>query len=276
MMAHAKTFLAGIVISFMGVAFLPAEEPRVDEIVAKANHAALYQGSDCKGRLSLTIMDKQGRERNREINILRKDNDAKDLDQKYFAYFQSPADVRRMVFMVHKHAGSGTDDDRWLYMPGLDLVKRIAAGDKRTSFVGSDFLYEDISGRGIDEDTHELVKTTDEYYVIKNVPRHPKEAEFGYYMVYIDKNSFIPMKMEYFREGGGMYRAVIVEEVKEIPAMENGREVAYPTVITSVASDLESGGKTRMVFSNIKYNIGLTEEIFTERYLRKAPRAAMR
>ena len=28
----------------------------------------------------------------------------------------------------------------------LDLVKRIASTDKRSSFVGSDFTYEDISG----------------------------------------------------------------------------------------------------------------------------------
>jgi hypothetical protein len=55
-------------------------------------------------------------------------------DQDYVVLFSRPADVRNTVFLVKKHVAS--DDDRWLYLPGLDLVRRIAAGDKRTSFVG--------------------------------------------------------------------------------------------------------------------------------------------
>lgn len=263
---------------FLGMKICSAQPAGIDveQIIRKANHVALYQGSDCKGKLALNIVDKQGRQRQREFNILRKDAGDSDKDQKYFTYFEAPADVRKMVFMVHKHAGLGKDDDRWLYMPALDLVKRIAASDKRTSFVGSAFLYEDISGRGIEEDTHEFIRTTGEYYVIKNTPKRPEEAEFEYYVVYIDKNNFIPMKMEYFKKEDRLYRTIAVEEVAEIPAVENGKMVIYPTVVSSVAGDLENGSKTRMVFSNIQYNTGLTDEIFTERYLRKAPREVMR
>ncbi|GAF74405.1 unnamed protein product, partial [marine sediment metagenome] len=38
------------------------------------------------------------------------------------------------------------------------------------------------------------------------------------------------------------------------------------------AQDLKAGTKTVNVFSNIKYDIGLTERIFTERFLRRPPR----
>ena len=175
-----------------------AKEPPVDEIVQKANHMALYQGLDGKGKVTLVIKDRQGRVREREFNMLRKNDDEKDLDQKYYAFFHAPADVRKMVFMVHKHGALEKDDDRWLYMPSLDLVKRIAAGDKRTSFVGSDFLYEDISGRGPAEDGHELIETTDTRYVLKNIPKNPGNVEFEYYIAYIDKKTFMPMKMEFF------------------------------------------------------------------------------
>jgi len=106
--------------------------PSVDEIVNKANLMAYYQGNDGKAKVKMTITDKKGRTRNREFIILRKD--IKDGgDQKYYVYFLKPADVRKMVFMVHKHTDIKKDDDRWLYLPGLDLVKRIAAGDKRTN-----------------------------------------------------------------------------------------------------------------------------------------------
>jgi hypothetical protein len=49
-------------------------------------------------------------------------------------------------------------------------------------------------------------------------------------------------------------------------------EVAgYATVTKFLAKDLDRGGETVIEFSNIRYDVGLTEDIFEERYLRKAP-----
>lgn len=239
----------------------------VNVIINKANIMAYYQADDGKAKVNMVITDKKGQSREREFNILRKDE--KDGgDQKYYVYFQRPADVRGTVFMVHKHAELGKDDDRWLYLPALDLVKRIAAGDKRTSFVGSDFLYEDVSGRNLSEDTHELVETTDEFYVIKNVPKNPDSVEFSYYNVSICSKRFIPMKMEYYDKNSRLYRTI---ESTKIDTIQE-----FPTVVKSVVSDLATGSKTEMEFSNVKYNIGLTDDIFTERYLRRPPREAIR
>lgn len=244
-----------------------------DEIVKKANHVALYQGSSMKGRVHLKIMDKQKRVRQRTLNILRKDSSGPDDGgQKYFTYFKAPADVRKMVFMVHKHADSRKDDDRWLYMPAMDLVKRIAASDKRTSFVGSDFLYEDISGRSIFDDTHELVKTTDRYYVLKNQPVNPNTVAFEYYLAYIDKQNFITDKMAFYKKGDILYRVMEVLKTEEIQAVEDGAPAIFPTVIKSMVRNLESGSVTEMTFSDIVYNIGLGDDIFSERYLRRPPR----
>jgi hypothetical protein len=147
-----------------------AETPNVEEIVNKANLAAYYAGNDGRATVTMTITDNQGRERNREFVILRKDKEDGG-EQFFFVYFKRPSDVRKMVFMVHKHVDR--DDDRWLYLPALDLVKRIAASDKRTSFVGSNFLYEDVSGRRVNEDTHELIDSTEQVFLIRNTPKDP-------------------------------------------------------------------------------------------------------
>lgn len=237
------------------------DTPDVQTIVNKANVVAYYQGNDGKATIRMVITSKQGQVREREFNIVRKDVQDGG-DQKYFVYFQRPADVRRMSYMVHKHAGAGKDDDRWLYMPSLDLVKRIAAGDKRTSFVGSDFLYEDVSGRSLDEDTHELAETTDAFYVVKNIPKKPETVEFSYYNVSIDRKNFVPMKMEFYDKAGKLYRTIESKKVEEIQG--------FPTVTVSLVQDLKSGSKTEMTFSNVKYDIGIGE-IFEERYLRKPP-----
>jgi hypothetical protein len=172
-----------------------------------------------------------------------------------------------MVYMVHKHADVKKDDDRWLYLPALDLVKRIAAGDKRTSFVGSDFLYEDVSGRSLEEDTHELMETTDELFVVKNVPKQPDTVEFSYYNVSIDRKTHVPMKMEFYDKKGKVYRVIESQKVEKIQE--------FPTVVKSVVSDLNTGSRTEMEFSDVRYDVDL-EDIFTERYLRSPPREARR
>ncbi len=251
-----------------------AHLPSVEEIVNSANLVAYYQGNDGKAKVKMTITDKKGQTRLREFIILRKD--IKDGgDQKYYVYFLKPADVRKMVFMVHKHADIEKDDDRWLYLPGLDLVKRIAAGDKRTSFVGSDFLYEDVSGRNLAEDTHELIETTDKYYIVKNIPKKPDTVEFSYFNVSIDSKTFVPMKMEFYDKKNKLYRIIESNKVETIEAKEGEKIQRFPTVVKSIVSDLNTGSKTEMEFTNVRYNINL-KDIFTERYLRRPPREAMR
>jgi hypothetical protein len=209
----------------------------------------------------MTITDAQGRTREREFNILRLDV-SDGGEQFFYVYFQKPSDVRKMAFLVHKHIDR--DDDRWLYLPALDLVKRIAASDKRTSFVGSHFFYEDVSGRGVAEDSHEIVEVTDMHFVIKNIPKDSGNVEFASYTVWIDKNTYMPMKAEYVDKSGNTYREVEALEVMEIQG--------FPTVTKSRVRDLAEGGETVSEFTDIEYNIGLDENIFTERYLRKPPR----
>jgi len=263
-----------------GMTSLPASAqeaeavPSVDEIVQRANQMAYYQGLDGKSAVSMKITDKNGNVRTREFIILRKNSDGG--NQKYFVYFLQPPDVRRMVFMVHKFAALDKDDDRWLYLPSLDLVNRIAASDKRTSFVGSDFLYEDVSGRSLEEDVHELAQVTEERFIIKNTPKNPASVEFSYFTVEIDRKTYMPMKMEYFDKTGTLNRVIEAKKVEPISAKEGDRQVEYLTVTESVVKDLKTGSTTEMKFSNVQYNLGLNDDLFTERYLRRPPREAMR
>lgn len=231
------------------------------EVVAKANRTAYYQGDDGRARVKMEIIDSQGRKRMRDFTILRKDIGDGEAEQKFYVYFNRPADVSKTVFMVYKHVGG--DDDRWLYLPALDLVKRIAASDERTSFVGSDFFYEDVSGRSPSEDSHELLETTDNYFVIKSTPKVADAVEFSYYKSYIHKTSFIPVKIEYYDKKGEKYREGSAEKVDTVQG--------YPTVTQGSMSDLRSGSKTVLSYGSVQYDLGLPDDIFAERYLRQAP-----
>jgi hypothetical protein len=237
-----------------------AEENNARALVEKANIAALYAGVDGRTVARMTIIDGQGRKQVRQFTILRKHVE-KGGDQNYLVFFSRPSDVRGMVFRVAKHVEK--DDDRWLYLPGLDLVKRISAGDKRTSFVGSHFLYEDISGRNLAEDTFTLVEETEAFYLITATPKNFKSVEFKNYQVWIDKKTMLPTKIEYKDSQDSVYRRVETISVKEIQG--------YPTVTKSQVEDLKTGGKTILEFRFTAYDLGLPDDIFSERSLRTPP-----
>lgn len=236
----------------------------VDEIVDKANQASYYAGDDGQADVKMVITDAGGGTREREFRILRKNTG--EGTQKFYVYFKEPADVRRQVFMVWKEVEQGKDDSRWLFLPALNLVKPIAPGDKRTSFVGSDFVYEDVSGRALWEDTHELTDETDTQYIVKNIPKDPSSVDFREYTVQIDKETFLPLKAEYLDKNGKLYRRVEATKVETIQG--------FPTVTESRVDDLARGTHTVNSFSNVQYNIGLKDMIFTERFLRRPPREA--
>lgn len=266
--------LSSIAALVLAATAVGAQTPSVDEIVHRANLAAYYHGKDGRAEVQMTITDSQGRERDRRMIILRRDEADTDAlednaywsEQKYYVYFRRPSDLNRTVFMVWKHLQS--DDDRWLYLPSLDLVRRISATDKRNSFVGSDFFYEDVSGRNIDLDEHELKETTDTYYVVKSIPKNPDNVEFSWYESYIHKDSFIPVQIDFYKADGEKYREAKALAVETIQG--------YPTVTRSQMSSLETGSKTVMEYLSVDYDVGLPEDIFTERYLRRAPREYLR
>lgn len=252
-------------------------EPEVKSIVARTNRVAYYQGQDGKAEVSMRIIDSQGRERNRGFVILRRDapppqnsaaqygEDEYTGDQQFYIYFKRPADVEDMVYIVWKQHEISKDDDRWLYLPDLDLVKRIAASDERTSFVGSHFYYEDVSGRNPNEDNHELVQTTDTYFVLKNIPKNRDLVEFAYYKIWIHKESFIPVQISYFDDQDREYRKYTALNVERIQG--------YLTVTEAKMEDLQNGGYTVISYDRVKYNTGLPAEIFEnyQRYLRNPP-----
>ena len=238
----------------------------VAEIVNKAEQAAYYAGNDGRSMARMLIVDEQGRKQMRQFTILRKDvlNEAgaDTGDQRMLVFFSRPTEVEGTVFRVEKHAALNSDDDRWLYLPALDLVKRIAAGDKRTSSVGSHFFYEDVSGRATAQDSFELLEQTQTHYHLKATPKDTALVEFSHYVVEIDKDTYLPTLINFYK-GDNNYRRVEAVTIETIQG--------NPTVVRSKVTDLASGGYTLMEFRGIEYDIGLPDSIFSERSLRVPP-----
>ena len=239
---------------------IPASE------IAKRSLDAFYaSGRDMQVRVSMVLTNSQGGERKRELTLYRK-NMATGGDQRYFMYFHAPPDVKGTTFLVWKYPGK--DDDRWIYIPAIKLVRRIAASDKRSSFVGSDFTYEDVSGRDPTDETHTLLREEAlgdrSCYVLESRP--VAGADYAKRVSWIDRERWIPLKEEYFDSRERMVRVFTADTVEEI-----GK---HWTVTHRTMKNLQAGQRTEVTFQNVVYDQGLADNLFTERTLREPPASA--
>ncbi|MFQ6103452.1 MAG: outer membrane lipoprotein-sorting protein [Candidatus Glassbacteria bacterium] len=266
-----KTFLNFLTFLFLTAFILPGQEMseanealNALQIIEKSQEAFYYQADDMKAKVTMELIDKDGGKRSRIMSMLRRDV-SEGGDQKYFIYFHEPADVRDMTFMVWKYPLK--DDDRWIYIPAVDLVRRIAADDKRSSFVGSDFTYEDISGRGATSDEHTLVGMEklgeSDCYVVESIPRqvtdHVKRVS------YIDVETFLPLKEEYYDAQNELFRVFTADSIEMISS--------YPTVVRRTMKNVKTGHRTEVTFTSVTYNLNLKDGDFSERNLRRPPRS---
>ena len=245
------------------------------EIMERSQRAYYFAGADAKGMLTLELIDRKGSTRQRVMTMLRRNQDEAG-EQKYFIYFHEPGDVRRLTFMIWKYPGR--EDDRWIYVPAVDLIRRIAAEDKYSSFVGSDFSYEDVSGRDVSEDTHGILgddrlgdRNT---FVIESIPR--EAAAFTRRVSWIDKDNFLPLKEEYYDAQEQLQRVFTADVIADITVGEGDERLIYPTVMKRTMRNVKTGHRTEVTVNSVVYDLGLEDADFSERRMRRPPRAWIR
>jgi outer membrane lipoprotein-sorting protein len=263
-----RIFLASVALSIAaGASVARADEPAVEEIVKRALERFYYADNSMRAKVSMKLVNAQGSVREREMTLLRM-NVGTSGDQRYYIYFHAPGDVRGVSFLIWKYAGK--ESDRWIYVPTLKLVKRIAADDKRSSFVGSDFTYEDVSGRTLADETHALVRKEDlagrPTYVVESKPKLP--IGYSRRLSWIDSERWLPLKEEYFDARNEPLRTFTTDKVERIGDQW--------TAMVRTMKNIQSGSRTEVVFREVQYGVGMKPDVFTERYLRDPPAELVR
>lgn len=259
-----KCTLHLIFFMLMTAAALPlsAADLSGGEIMQRSLESFYAAGNDMRAKVQMKLINPRGQVREREMTMLRL-NLGPSGDQRYYIYFHGPADVKGTSFLVWKYPDK--DSDRWIYIPALKLVKRVAADDKRSSFVGSDFTYEDVSGRSVADETHTLLRQEDlggrPVYVVESKPK--SVVDYSRRLSWIDRERWLPLKEEYFDTRNAPLRTFTADRMEQ----KNG----YWTVMARTMKNLQNGHRTEVVFREVEYGVGLKQDIFTERYLRDAP-----
>jgi outer membrane lipoprotein-sorting protein len=176
--------------------------------------------------------------------------------------FQKPETVAGTRFLTMENAGGA--DDRWIFLPELGKVRRVAASEGSGSFMGTDFSYDDISSvsRGAELDTHTLLREEEldggVCYVIQSAPKD-KSYQYSKMIQWITKDSKIIMKIELYDKKNALVKTVEMSGIKEV----QGRLTVTVTKITTHAA----GTSTTIFTDIIRYDAPIPESVFTTAYL---------
>lgn len=228
----------------------------------RMTRAFYYPGRDMVADVRMEIVERSGLVRLRVMTMMRVN--LAGSEQRYLIYFHQPGDVRRMTCMVYKHPGRA--DDRWMYVPSIEQIRRVTAPE-RSRFLGSDFVREDYSGRDPAADAHKVVReeTRDgrSCWVVESVPIEP--AEYARLVSWVDRKTWLPIRQEYYDAGGGLMRTFTADRIEDV-AGPGGR--AVPTIVERTMAGRTPPIRTRMVFTNVRYDVGLGADDFSNDHLR--------
>jgi outer membrane lipoprotein-sorting protein len=175
--------------------------------------------------------------------------------------FQQPASVTGTRFLTMQNPGG---EDRWIFLPSLGKVRRIAASEGSGSFMGTDFSYDDVSSasRSVDLDTHTILREENygeaACYVIQSIPKN-SSYQYSKMVQWIQKDSLITAKIELYDKKNALVKTAEMSGIKDI----QGRLTATLTKMTTHAA----GTYTVITNEITKYNDPIPEGVFTVEFL---------
>ncbi|MDR0706339.1 MAG: outer membrane lipoprotein-sorting protein [Treponema sp.] len=251
-----KKFMMCMAFLLAGVFVVNAQDAA--SIVDAARNRITSASMSTRSRMVITA--KNGSTTERLIDQYSKD-DAQG-NTRAVIVFQRPANVAGTRFLTMDNASGGSD--RWIYLPSLGKVRRIAASESGGSFMGTDFSYDDISSLSRDTslDTHTLLREETvngaACYVIQSVSKD-NSYQYSKTISWIDKSKLLLYKSELYDRRGALLKAMENSEYKDV----QGRLTAMQTKVSTIAA----GTSTTIYMEIVKYDDPIPEAVFTTAYL---------
>jgi hypothetical protein len=210
-------------------------------------------GDDRRSVLTMTLINKNGRQRVREVESFSRDFGK---DKKSVMVFEKPTDVKGTAFLSWEYDDPAREDDKWLYMPAMKKVRRISGASKNEYFMGSDFTYDDMGDRNVEEDTHTLLgeESVDGHacWKIESIPVDPEDM-YTRKVLWVCKAADMVIKAEYYDKDGLL---------KVYRALDFRVQDGFWTLFRSEMNNVSHSHRTVMAVDSVRYDSGIGNDLF--------------
>ena len=181
-----KAWLGFILIFNFQFSICQAQKLTGRDIIQKVKDRP--DGNTRYAEMELTLCKKNGNTRQRKVTSWAMDEGK---DTKKMMFFTYPGDVKGTGFLTWDYDQIGKEDAKWLYLPAMKKTRRISGSSSKTEyFMGTDFTYDDMGSRHVDEDKHKLLreemKDGHKCWVVESVP--------------VDKHEIYSRKVSWIRQ----------------------------------------------------------------------------
>ncbi len=226
------------------------------EIAIKAHDVS--KSKTTHSAVSMTLVDKNGKSDVRMIEEFgKKDGDLSST----VMVFKSPASVKNTRFLKQENDGSA--DDKWIYLPALKRVRRIASSDGSKSFMGTDFTYDDMESRDVERDNHTLLREEsingEDCYVVRGEAKDSSDSQYSYRVSWIRKDNFVPVKVELFDKSQELIKIMTVRNLQNIDG--------FWTPMDVVMENVQTKHKTELSIKKIEFDKGVNPKVFSQSFL---------
>lgn len=249
--------LALFLIIAGGAATLAKEEKELTGKDILDRVEAMNDAKDQASNMKMILIDEKGKENIREVKLWTKG------DYKRLIKFLSPADVKGVGFLVLD--ADLESEKMYLYLPAFKKIRRIAGSAKGGSFMGSDFSYSDIGSSNYTQDYKaNRLSDEDNQYVLELKRREGSDKDYAKLVMRVNPEVFVPTRIEFYelkKEKLDLRKIMTIENIKKVG------KYSIPEKI--IMEDVKKKHKTIMELSGIELDTGLSDELFTERYLQR-------
>jgi outer membrane lipoprotein-sorting protein len=220
-----------------------------NDVLAKVDHS-MNNFADAIFESKLLIREPSGQARELVFTTYQK------VPDKRLVRFASPGDVKGMGVLVENK------DTMYVYLPGFQKVRRVGTHVKNQTFMGSDFSYEDMSNtRYAPVYDAKLVKEDASSWELELNVKPGVETEYPRVRMTVDKKALQPTKVDFMDAGGKLLKT---EEYVDYHL--EGSEHYNPAKVI-VTDHRRNDHKSEIVFTAVKLNSGLKDDLFTQRSL---------
>jgi hypothetical protein len=183
-------------------------------------------------------------------------------DSKMVLRFTGPAEVKGVALLVVNHPDRASD--QWMWTPGIERDRRIALQDRSTRFFGTDFSFEDLEERDVNQYEHSLAgeETVDGVasWKIQSTPRQSKSSQYTSAIMWIRKDNYAITRIDSYIKN---------QAVRRLNYSDFVNLSGIWTAKTLEMSDLRRGSRTRLTLDKLQNNVPMKDEDFTLQALRR-------
>lgn len=176
--------------------------------------------------------------------------------------FTAPSEVKGVALLVHNHPERSSD--QWMWRPAIARDQRIALQDRSTRFFGTDFSFEDLEERDVDQFEYRLLgeEAVDgaPCWKIDSRPRKTKISQYTASTLWVRKSNYTFARIENFQRDQ-LVRRLNYLEVENVQGIWTARRLEM--------TDLKRNSRTILKLEKLAYNVAMKEEEFTLQALRR-------